>query len=1053
MLLVILVTEGLALLLMDSEYNYVAKNEDPKNSFKLSSTRVGQTCPQRSISEHFLKIKSQAIDFCPDFEKDEKEEVQEAESPTAPLKGLDDLIRPSEQTTDPGEPNKPTDTDEERYVVKAVPIYPEKDVKEPDEVISEKNSLEHPKVVEVQHTVELNQSAGTVEISNEASEANRSSTSEAEIPSFREYTQKALEKEQKERETKMRKKTTLNHQSEGNKESNKTTNVNINSVAGGLKKNFASLDCGAKIAAANAESQSATNIFTPSRDEYMRNACSDKAWFVVELCESIKALKIEIANHELYSSVFKDFRVSLSNVYPGRDKDWSLFGQFEAKDERFTQAFASSEAVFGKYVKVEILSHHGNEYFCPISSFKIYGISEIELIGADDLDEPDHDHDPDPDHDPGGAPSATSTDNSMVLNIIKATFQRIAAGVFAPNEQIKDLDMSQALNQSSLEGSTFLYDVSCPGCDDNRLRDVYFLLASNYAQLSQTLAKNKYLSQALSQRVCQSYGLNSGSIMVDFYATLFGSSRILALCNVISIESGDRDPAFQSQALVLPPWQRSVQNRSESPAEHSVQDQDSTKLSISQDTSQTTAVLPTLQTSMPDSVSSLESSKTLDASNEVQVTLDKVVPSVTRSKSVTTEHSDRDVQSNQPMSTNLKIEPTPASESREAVDTTTTTNATPGAGHLKEPPEVVFVPPPADKLNSDTNAGGGQRESVWQKLSNKIKALERNVSLSGGYLEELSVQYKKQIEDLQLAVRQSGEALAAASKAREHDQHQVKDLKEEVSQLKVVVEEVSTRMETMSTWAVVVHSLFLVVEIFIGVLFVFACWTSRTTSSRTEKSATKHLPSSTPIKRRHSLQDKSTCLVDSHHIEELKATKRRASLDLTLRMPPSSEGLSKRQRKRLQRRLSRANAVLHESPPGTDQATEKASGVHMVNGFHNPDHDTKEDLKLTNTFGILNHSQHGDPYFEALTPLDKRKFILSGGGRGSNASSTRSATPESTARSTPSHRAGSKKSKKRSKSTSPPRKIESKQRDLFKNFDPDNVDWIQSGSSISNLKP
>ena len=72
--------------------------------------------------------------------------------------------------------------------------------------------------------------------------------------------------------------------------------------------------------------------------------------------------------------------------------------------------------------------------------------------------------------------------------------------------------------------------------------------------------------------------------------------------------------------------------------------------------------------------------------------------------------------------------------------------------------------------------------------------------MSSGYLEELSVKYKKQIEDLQLAVRQSGEALAAASKAREYDKNQVKDLKEEIGQLKVVVEEVSTRMETMSAW-------------------------------------------------------------------------------------------------------------------------------------------------------------------------------------------------------------------------------------------------------------
>ena len=88
------------------------------------------------------------------------------------------------------------------------------------------------------------------------------------------------------------------------------------------------------------------------------------------------------------------------------------------------------------------------------------------------------------------------------------------------------------------------------------------------------------------------------------------------------------------------------------------------------------------------------------------------------------------------------------------------------------------------------------------KLSKKIRALERNVSVSGEYLEHLSVQYKKQIEDLQMAVRQSGEALAEASKAREFNRDQVKNLTEQVGQLKIVVEEVSSRMEAMSTWVI-----------------------------------------------------------------------------------------------------------------------------------------------------------------------------------------------------------------------------------------------------------
>ena len=121
------------------------------------------------------------------------------------------------------------------------------------------------------------------------------------------------------------------------------------------------------------------------------------------------------------------------------------------------------------------------------------------------------------------------------------------------------------------------------------------------------------------------------------------------------------------------------------------------------------------------------------------------------------------------------------------------------------------MPAPASKVNNGASSGGGsdsiaiggnKGESVWQKLSHKIKALERNVSLSGGYLEQLSVQYKKQIEDLQLAVRQSGEALAAASQARELDRTQMSELQEQIGQLKIVVEEVSTRMETMGNWVI-----------------------------------------------------------------------------------------------------------------------------------------------------------------------------------------------------------------------------------------------------------
>ena len=98
--------------------------------------------------------------------------------------------------------------------------------------------------------------------------------------------------------------------------------------------------------------------------------------------------------------------------------------------------------------------------------------------------------------------------------------------------------------------------------------------------------------------------------------------------------------------------------------------------------------------------------------------------------------------------------------------------------------------PPTDKTQTTQNSGGSNnaqkpndtpmnigvnpsnrdtKEGVWLKLANRIKILEKNVNLSGGFLEELSVRYKKQIEDLQYAVEKSNEALSISSKYRQQE--------------------------------------------------------------------------------------------------------------------------------------------------------------------------------------------------------------------------------------------------------------------------------------------
>jgi len=81
-----------------------------------------------------------------------------------------------------------------------------------------------------------------------------------------------------------------------------------------------------------------------------------------------------------------------------------------------------------------------------------------------------------------------------------------------------------------------------------------------------------------------------------------------------------------------------------------------------------------------------------------------------------------------------------------------------------------------------------------------LQTLERNVTLSSGYLEELSVQYKKQIEDLQMSMRLASESLAQSTKTRERDQFAMKHLQNEVSNLSAVVANLTLQMDSLRTW-------------------------------------------------------------------------------------------------------------------------------------------------------------------------------------------------------------------------------------------------------------
>jgi hypothetical protein len=162
-----------------------------------------------------------------------------------------------------------------------------------------------------------------------------------------------------------------------------------NEVGRNRTKNYAAIEC-AQVIGSNPEATNAAHMINGMADEYMLNPCGAKIWFVIELCDRIQATSIEIASYELYSSKLKEFTVYASDSYPV--KEWNLIGHFTAADSRSLQKFDLKQVGFGKFIRVELHSHYGNEYYCVISDVKVYGASMMEeyLVAGDNPQENDN---------------------------------------------------------------------------------------------------------------------------------------------------------------------------------------------------------------------------------------------------------------------------------------------------------------------------------------------------------------------------------------------------------------------------------------------------------------------------------------------------------------------------------------------------------------------------------------------------------------------------------------------------------------------------------------
>ncbi|XP_076173056.1 SUN domain-containing ossification factor isoform X3 [Ptiloglossa arizonensis] len=394
-----------------------------------------------------------------------------------------------------------------------------------------------------------------------------------DIPSFNEWTQKRLEEAEK-------KKTHANA-------SVQNSGAPTRGV-GGMKvrsKNYASPDCGAKIVAANSEARSVKSVLVSTRDEYMLNTCTSRIWFVVELCEAIQAKKIELANFELFSSSPKDFSVYISDRFPTRD--WSLVGQFTAKDVKDTQSFVLQPHLFGKFIKVELHTYYGSEHFCPVSLFRAYGTSEFEVLETEtenqisrDMntnvhDEEDSDEDEVLDVEIGeSSRNLFGSARDAVLSIVKKAAQVLGKSNGLIDDNITRIDQSidsgHFFENSFLDCTTPRYTILCDNCSDQILSKIFHLISCREQQLNQLL-KIDLLNRTLRQSgFCKNYGVEIDTIIeknseketrkiedtvekykhteerfnstknfqLFFLTSVFNFEYITALCNVLAIKEG-----------------------------------------------------------------------------------------------------------------------------------------------------------------------------------------------------------------------------------------------------------------------------------------------------------------------------------------------------------------------------------------------------------------------------------------------------------------------------------------------------------------------------------
>uniref|UniRef100_F1MS76 SUN domain containing ossification factor n=1 Tax=Bos taurus TaxID=9913 RepID=F1MS76_BOVIN len=707
-----------------------------------------------------------------------------------------------------------------------------------------------------------------------------------DIPTFDEWKKKVMEVE---KEKSLSAGQSMHPSSNGGLHATKKVQKNRN--------NYASVECGAKILAANPEAKSTSAILIENMDLYMLNPCSTKIWFVIELCEPIQVKQFDIANYELFSSTPKDFLVSISDRYP--TNKWIKLGTFHGRDERNVQSFPLDEQMYAKYVKVELVSHFGSEHFCPLSLIRVFGTSmveEYEEIADSQYQSErqelfDEDYDYPLDYNTGEDKSSknllgSATRNKTISENASATAapkMPESAPVSAPvpshefetteghvhdieslsPDTTKESPIVQLVQEEEEEASPstvtllgsgeqedetspwfesetqiFCSELTTICCISSFSEYIYkwcSVRVARYRQRSRTaLSKQKeYLMSAEPPLVLPEEPVDVSLLqppggepdsnkekdaetsVLDDLSGVLQEDLINHTLDAIELEPSHPQTLSQSVLLDVTPEINSL-----SKIEVSEPVKYEAGHSPSQVIPQDSSVEVDNETEKrSESFSSIEKPTVISETKILDKVMDNVVKEDINSMRITTKLSETIVP---PVNTatmpdieageaKMNIADTPKQISTPVVDS----SSLPEVKDDEQSPEDVLLrglqrtatdfyaelqnSSDLGYANGNLVHGSNQKESVFMRLNNRIKALEVNMSLSGRYLEELSQRYRKQMEEMQKAFNKTIVKLQNTSRiAEEQDQRQTEAIQLLQAQLTNMTQLVSNLSTTVA---------------------------------------------------------------------------------------------------------------------------------------------------------------------------------------------------------------------------------------------------------------